>query len=285
MNFDQMRVMAGFYCKAVPMMKVVGPLNARFNRSFQRARAERWEALRQSLAGHDTWLVVGNGPSLRIEDLEALSGIPAIASNKINLVFPKTSWRPRLYTIGDSLLMHKLPAAHYEDFGQALLPDVYRFMCRARDALTWRFISDPEGERKYVSGNEELSPTNGFFAGHTITVPNIELAIWAGAKRIYVIGVDHSYKRESVVNAKRSTHAGGADHFDPNYRKPGEVVNTAPIDGMERGYHYARVLADKRGVEVINISRQTALTTFARGTVEEAVSAIGARETGAPLAG
>jgi len=276
MNFEQLRFMASFYLKALPMMKIAGPLNARFNPGFRRDRAERWDALRQSLAGHDDWLVVGNGPSLKIEDLEALAGIPAIASNKINLVFPKTTWRPRLYTINDSLLMHKLPREHYEDFGEVLLPDAFRFMCRARKALTWRYLLDPEGERKYVSGNEELSPTNGFFTGYTVTVPNIELAIWAGAKRIYVIGVDHSYRSENVMKGgKRSAHGGGADHFDPNYRKPGEVVNTAPIDGMERGYHYARVLADKRGVEIINISRKSALTTFERGTVEEAVEAIG----------
>jgi len=274
MNFEQMRLMASFYAKAVPMMKIAGPLNARLNSGFQRARAARWETLRQSLAGHDSWLVVGNGPSLRIEDLEALSAIPAVASNKINLLFSRTSWRPRLYTIGDSLLMHKLPAEHYDDVGEVLLPDVYTFMCRARSKLTWRFISDPEGERKYVSGSETLAPTNGFFAGHTITCSNIQLAIWAGARRVYVIGVDHSYKSENVVTGKRSTHAGGADHFDPNYRKPGEVVNTAPIDGMERGYHYVRQLADKRGVEVINISRKTALTAFELGTVEDAVEAI-----------
>ena len=220
------------------------------------------------------WLVVGNGPSLRLEDLEALGNIPAIASNKINLLFPRTSWRHRLYTIGDSLLMHKLPAEHYEDFDQVLLPDVFHFMCRGSRKLTWRYLLDPEGERKYVSGNEDLDPMNGFFTGYTITVPNIELAIWAGAKRVYVIGIDHSYRGENLVaTGKRSTHSGAADHFDPNYRKPGEVVNTAPIDGMERGYQYVRDLADKRGVQIINISRKSALTTFERGTVEEAVSA------------
>jgi hypothetical protein len=280
MNFEQMRFMASYYGKALPMMKILGPLNGRFNPFYLRNRAQRWEALRKSLAGHDSWLVVGNGPSLRIEDLEALSGIPAIASNKINLVFSKTTWRPRLYTIGDSLLMHKLPAEHYEDFGEILLPDAYHFMCHARRKLTWHFLNSEAGERKYVSGNEPLNPMNGFFHGYTITVPNILLAIWAGAKRVYVIGVDHSYKREAAAIGKHSMHAGGADHFDPNYRKPGEVVNTAPIDGMEQGYQYVRQIADKLVVEVINISRATALTAYKLGTVEEALEAIRAGGAG-----
>jgi hypothetical protein len=89
--------------------------------------------------------------------------------------------------------------------------------------------------------------------------------------------VDHSYKREGAAIGKHSAHTGGgADHFDPNYRKPGEIVNTAPLDGMELGYQYVRELADKRGVEIINISRTSALTAFALGTVEDAVAAIGA---------
>lgn len=256
------------------MMKIVGPINARLNQSYNDDRRKWWDELHKSITGNSTWLVVGNGPSLRIEDLEKLSAIPAIASNKINLLFPKTSWRPRLYTIGDSLLMHKLPASHYADFDQTLLPDKYTFMCRSPRKLAWRFISDMVGYEKYIRGNSELTPMNGFFAGHTITCPNILLAIWAGAKKIYVIGVDHSYRRENIITGKRSTHAGGADHFDPNYRKPGEIVNTAPIEGMERGYRFVRQIADLRGVEIVNISRQTALTAFRLGTVEQAVAEI-----------
>ncbi len=278
MNFEQMRFMASYYGKALPMMKILGPLNGRINPFYKRDRERRWEDLRKSLAGHDNWLVVGNGPSLRLEDLEALSGIPAVASNKINLLFSRTTWRPRLYTIGDSLLMHKLAAEHYEDFDQVLLPDAYHFMCRARRKLTWHFLRDHAGAAAYVTGNAPLDPSLGFFAGYTITVPNILLAIWAGAKRVYVIGVDHSYKREAAAIGKHSSHAGGADHFDPNYRKPGEIVNTAPIDGMEQGYQYVRQIADKHGVEVINISRQTALTAFKLGTVEEALETIGMGE-------
>jgi len=258
-------------------MKVLGPLNAQFNRRFRIKEAKRWDALRNSLSGHDTWLVVGNGPSLRTEDLEALSELPAIASNKINLLFSRTEWRPKLYTIGDSLLMHKLNSSHYEDFDQVLLPDKYTFMCRAQRKLTWHFIPDLIGEKIYIEHSNELTPANGLFAGHTITCPNILLAIWAGARKVYVLGVDHSYRQEQTVTGKRSSHAGGADHFDPNYRKPGEIVNTAPIDGMERGYDFVRQIANRMGVEIINISRKTALTTFPVGTVEDAIAAISKR--------
>ena len=273
MNFEQMRVLAGYYLKGTVAMRVIAPLEALLRPGLRRARAQHWAALRETIAGHDSWLVVGNGPSLRIEDLEALGDVPAIASNKINLLFNRTTWRPRLFTIADSLLIHKLPAEHYEDFDAVLLPDRYGYMCRAARPLQWHYLSDEEAERKYVQGTEVLTPDNGFFVGSTVTVANIQLAIWAGAKRVYLIGVDHSYKREQAISGvNRASHAGGSDHFDPNYRKPGEIVGLASIDRMELSYHNVRLLAEKRGVEVINITRTSMLEIFKRGTVEDAVA-------------
>jgi hypothetical protein len=274
MNFEQMRVLAGYYLKGTVAMRILAPLDAVLRPGLRRERARRWAALREAVAGHDSWLVVGNGPSLKIEDLEALGHIPAVASNKINLLFNRTSWRPRLFTIADSLLIHKLPTEHYEDFAEVLLPDRYAYMCRAARPLHWHFLTDEEAERKYVEGTEVLAPDNGFFVGSTVTVANIQLAIWAGAKRVYLIGVDHSYKREQAIGGvNRASHAGGSDHFDPNYRKPGEIVGLASIDRMERSYHNIRLLAEKRGVEVINITRTSMLEIFKRGTVEEAIAA------------
>jgi hypothetical protein len=281
MNLEQMRVLAWYYLKGAVAMRVLAPLNERLRPGLARARTKQWAALREAIAGHDDWLVVGNGPSLRIEDLEALSHIPAIASNKINLLFDRTAWRPRLFTIGDSLLMHKLPAEHYEDFAQVLLPDLYAGMCRAARPLHWRFLSDDAAERMYVHGDTPVTPGNGFFVGSTVTCANIQLAIWAGAKRVHLIGVDHSYKREQALTGRRASHdGGGSDHFDPNYRKPGEIVGVASIDKMERSYHNLRLIAEKRGVEVINITRTSMLDIFKRGTVEEVIAATKGEEQG-----
>lgn len=276
MNLEQMRVLAGYYLKGILAMRVAAPLEAWLRPDLRRSRARQWDALREAIGGHDEWLVVGNGPSLKLEDLEALGHIPAIASNKINLLFDRTAWRPRLFTIADSLLMHKLPAPHYEDFDRVLLPDVYLRMCHAVRKLPWRFLSDEAAVRKYVSGDEVLTPDNGMFVGSTVTCANIQLAIWAGAKRVYLIGVDHSYKREQALMKRRASHSGdGSDHFDPNYRKPGEIVGVAAIDIMERSYHTVRQMAEKRGVSVVNITRTSMLDIFPRGTVEDVIAGRG----------
>ena len=43
---------------------------------------------------------VGNGPSLRLEQLDLMDG-PSIGCNRINLVYDKTAWRPDFYVYTD----------------------------------------------------------------------------------------------------------------------------------------------------------------------------------------
>lgn len=264
--------LARYYLRNLLTMRLIGRT---FGLIALRNSESKWREIHDSVKENDTWLVVGNGPSLRLEDLEALKDIPAIASNKINLLFSKTSWRPRFYTIVDPILLYKLPAASYEDIELVMLPHTHRYMSRAERKLSWRHLLNPEGEETYLNTHTEVSPQNGFFCGGTVTNPNLQLAIWAGAKTIYLIGCDHFYANEqSKDSSKKGEHAGASNHFDPNYRKPGEVVNEAPVDVMNRGYAVMRQIADQRGVRIVNISRRTALDAFERDTVENALAAI-----------
>lgn len=260
-------------------MKLMGNASSMF---VARKRAE-WGEVHESIKGHDAWLVIGNGPSLQLQDIEAFHqlGVPSIASNKINILFNRTSWRPTLYTVMDALLLHKLPASHFRDFSRVFLPSKYVFMARADNQLPWRHIFDKPGEEKYVTNQESLSPLSGFFPGYTITCPNLQLAMWAGAKTIYLIGCDHFYANETAITMK-APHQGESNHFDPNYRKPGEIVNQAPVEKMNESYRVIRRMADQRGVRIVNISRRTALEAFERDTVENALAEIsGNRERAA----
>jgi hypothetical protein len=262
------------------LAKIGGRINALFLRRYE----ERWEALRASVAGHDTWLVVGNGPSLKVEDLEALRGIPAIASNKINLLYKKTDWRPTLYTSTDPLLLFKFPREHYAEIPLTLTTHAVGNMARTPNKLMWRLLWNDEGEEKYLKNDLEITPMNGILETVTVTCPNIQLAMWAGAKTIYVIGCDHFYGSEQHKGPVRKglfvrklTSQGSSNHFDSSYRKPGEVVNSTPVDAMNRGYALIHEIAKKRGVRIVNITRKSLLDEFERGTVEGALEEIEGR--------
>jgi hypothetical protein len=275
--------LARYYAKNLFLMKICGRLYGFF---VERTR-DRWEKLHESIKGHDTWLVVGNGPSLQLTDLEAFYklGIPSIASNKINLLFNRTEWRPKLCTVADPILLMKLPAEHYKNISLTLLPHTHVLMARTKNKLAWRHILDPQGEQEYSGTGKAVAPLNGLFVGGTITCSNIQLAMWAGAKTIYVIGCDHFYANEHSTDAsKKSGHAGASNHFDPNYRKPGEIVNEAAVDIMNYNYAVVRKIADQRGVRIVNITRRTALEAFERDTVENALASI-SETKGQPVQG
>jgi hypothetical protein len=88
-----------------------------------------------------------------------------------------------------------------------------------------------------------------------------------------VIGCDHFYANEQhKTGVKKGAHQGTANHFDPNYRKPGEIVNEAPVDLMNHSYGVIRKMADQRGIRIVNITRKTALEAFELGTVENALA-------------
>jgi glycosyltransferase involved in cell wall biosynthesis len=272
-DYSALLFLSKYYVKNLALTRVYG----RTSGLFLETTRTRWEELYAQIKGHDAWLVVGNGPSLRLDDLEAFDalGVPSIASNKINMVFTRTTWRPKLFTIADPLLLHKLPAQHYGNIERLLLPHTQALMAKTPRKLPWRQLPDAAGEEKYLAGREELHPLNGFFEGGTITVPNLQLAIWAGAKIVYVIGCDHFYANEtSQSKSKKSTHQGSSNHFDPNYRQPGEIVNEAAIGHMNRGYATMRKIAEQRGVRIVNISRTSALDEYERDTVENALASV-----------
>lgn len=263
--------LARYYLANLVLAKVGGQINLLNLRN----EGPKWERLRASVAGHDKWLVVGNGPSLRVEDLEALSGIPSVASNRISLLFDRTSWRPTLYTVTDPLLLFKFPKEHFKDFPLTLTSHAVARMARTESRLMWRLLWNEAGEEMYLKGDREITPLNGFIEGASVTCPNIQLAMWAGAKTVYVIGCDHFYaKEEHKDGVKKTAFQGASNHFDPNYRKPGEIVNSAPVDAMNRGYELVRKVADRHGVRIVNISRKTALEAFELGTVEGALADI-----------
>ena len=81
-----------------------------------------WESLRNQYSGQRGF-IIGNGPSLRVEDLDSLQGEITIASNKIYMIFPKTPWRPTFYTIADTILWPKINGEVEDKFSIIHIPD------------------------------------------------------------------------------------------------------------------------------------------------------------------
>jgi hypothetical protein len=230
---------------------------------------EPWEKLRNQIGQVSDMLIVGNGPSLSPNDLSSLQRIPSIASNKIYLLFGETDWRPSLYTICDPLLAHKIRHYSFGDFEQVLCSQQIYHMLPVRHKLPWHSVRREIAVAQcHEQGEFDPDPVTGIFEAFTITGQNIQLAMWLGAKRIFLTGCDHFYEEEvATAPGKKLLHT-SQNHFHPDYRKPGEVVNNAPIQEMNRSYDFLSDLARRKGIDIVNLSRRTALKTFRRDNLE-----------------
>lgn len=228
-----------------------------------------FESLRNRYAGRRGF-VIGNGPSLRVEDLDRLGGEITIASNKIFLAYPQTGWRPTLYTIADPLVWEKLRATLGEHQPVVIVPSYLDAEAvHGTRVETFRDLGNAAdtGDTSGIPFSNDA--TRGLYGGYTVTFENLQLAAHMGLNPIYLIGCDHYYAGESnVVKDSAVTTGTERNHFLPGYRVPGEVVNPAPIAEMTQSYRYARAYADRHGIQIYNATRGGYLEVFPRVAID-----------------
>tara|TARA_B100000749_G_scaffold280887_1_gene279862 strand:+ start:92703 stop:94478 length:1776 start_codon:yes stop_codon:yes gene_type:complete len=227
-----------------------------------------WHALKNSRKG-EPGVVVGNGPSLKVEDLHRLQNFVSIASNKIYLAFPKTSWRPTFFSMADYAVMEKMKPELFDYVDIAHAPVSADNIFHSSAIRFWKDLG-PVGETPEKSPTFSSDLEKGAYAGWTITYFNLQLAIHLGLNPIYIIGCDHYYQGESKIEVDKKVKVEGQqNHFIEGYRVEGELVNPAPIDKMTLAYTHAVEYAKQNGIEVYNATRGGHLEVFPRVKFED----------------
>lgn len=231
-----------------------------------------WRALRNKFAGQNGF-VLGNGPSLRIEDLDRLKGKPAIGSNKLYLAYDQTDFRPTLLTCIDPIVaknivdkLRELPGKKY--FSHRLAP----LLEPMPGAIYWNdqtgATRDPKILRKFSRDAARV-----IYAGHTVSYNNLQIAFHLGLKTVYLLGMDfrfvvpdtqveHSYNTAIVSQGERN-------HFHPDYRKPGEIWTIPQLEHQETAFRSAKLHFEKAGRKIYNASPGSALEVFDRADLDE----------------
>ena len=207
--------------------------------------------------------VIGNGPSLKFEDLEKLINEVTIASNKIYLAFDHTQWRPLYYTCADRILWRKIKKETGIYFNEIIIPCSFNEIPYPEKIVFFPNIGHFESKK---DGGFSSNVIKGIYGAGTITYINIQIAVHLGLNPIYLIGCDHSYQNEKKVNKRKELirHLGPSNHFIDNYRSEGEIVSYAPIDLMTKGYDKAKTFCEKNGIKIFNATRGGCLEVFDR---------------------
>jgi len=235
------------------------------------ANDARLMALKDVHRGRRAFLL-GNGPSLKIPDIDRLKDEVTFASNKIYLAFQQTDWRPTYLTMCDVIVGRNIR----EQINALPLTKVFSWSVfesfRDRDDVT--FVNAPSAE-----GDAAWDALKGFRAGHSVVNLDIKLAYWMGIREMYVIGLDFSFEvpdtrsDEVAYGDKLLVSRGEVNHFHPDYRKPGETWTVPKLEDQRREFAEARRLLEEHGGKIYNASRQTKLDVWERVDFDAVVGA------------
>ena len=218
--------------------------------------------------------VIGNGPSLKIEDLSRLEGrFISIASNKIYLAFDQTTWRPDFFTTVDALVAQKIRNEAPEYFDTIHCQKAFVPLFKGCRTVTWRYYPvnlNPPGSSPSFSSDLRF----GIQGGYSVTMENLQLAVHLGLKPFYMIGCDNYYDGETDVKNLQQVEVaeGSQNHFVPNYRQAGEKVNPAPIKEMTICYQHAARWAEINNWPIYNATRGGYLEVFPRVDLDQVLA-------------
>lgn len=210
--------------------------------------------------------IVGNGPSLTIDDLESLKNEYCFGMNRIYYLFNKTQWRPSMYVSFDLDVIAK----------EAAEVNALDLPCRMYNLNAKKYLNqDPRNHYFFLKGkykinragtgqttvNEDL--TKFMTLTDNVTGVCLQLAYYMGFQDIYLIGIDHNYPVKGTKGGGSGTNyfAGMKGNVKPDFN----------VDAVNQSYQTLRNYADAHGIHVFNATRGGKLEIFERVSLDEVV--------------
>ena len=206
--------------------------------------------------------IIGNGPSLKIEDLEMLKNEITFAVNRIYLLFERTDWRPTYYCVIDNKHLDNST----DDIRSVKAVNKFIPLCILHDQK--KDIEDATYFDFDITGfypkppqfSEDIS--DKIVNGMTVTYILIQIAAYMGFKEIYLLGLDHSFSRELLPDGSLKINDGVINYFQSDYTKNNDTP--ARIQHMELAYMQARMYCELNKIKICNATRGGKLEIFER---------------------
>ncbi len=218
--------------------------------------------------------LIGNGPSLRLADLNMLKDEYCFGCNMIYKVFERTDWRPTFLCASDRVVA-QAASEQLQDCPESTLwvsKTAYDLMPFKGDNLIC--VNNLRKEKYYVHGNmtEYYVPSIA-----TVMTFMIELAMYMGFSEIYLLGVDFSIGRnqnDHFMNSYRDSNMTELEHKKMRNMFRGEDIGVHEAQVRLEGralyaYEKLEAYAKKHGYHVYNATRGGYLEVFERADLDE----------------
>jgi hypothetical protein len=227
--------------------------------------------------------IVGNGPSLRMSDLDMLAdnGEICLASNNIFLAFESTRWRPTYFAVEDTDLAMKSGAQINQLITCPTIVPKYllAILGRTPNRTFFRLLSRVRPPNKPRFSRNLL---RGINCGGTITYTLLQLAAWMGVSEVYLLGVDFSYDLGKVAPSEQFIgHQSYVyeprfrkNHFSTQYFQEGQSIVAPDLESSLLAYQSAFTHCHQTGrMKIYNATRGGKLEVFPRVEFDQLFSA------------
>lgn len=214
----------------------------------------------------ETCFVIGNGPSMTIEDLNKIYelGVKSFACNKIFKIFKDTKWRPDYYFLSDDKIVDDIDLCDIGVSSKLLFyPRKYKKKLKIGNTfeeLQYRWLEE---------GKFSIDAHKGVYQCGTVIALAIQFAYYMGFQKVYIIGVDFSYNMLSVDEKNKTFKNGDNNYFIKDYASKGQVLNLSDKRANILGFQAAREGFESNGREIYNATRGGKLEVFKRKNLDE----------------
>ena len=206
--------------------------------------------------------LIGNGPSLCIEDLNRLYKNEELCFgfNRIYRVYDKTRWRANYVGITDIDMIRDCYTELGMIGGNIFLGDLFFEDNFTNDLANVETIhlEFQEFYPNYPDFSDDIS--RGIYWGYSVTYDiGLQVAAYMGFEKIYLLGMDHS-----LVGSVADTR----NHFISNYYKDSEKdkynKRIFERDKLTKANEKAELYSKTRGFRIYNATRGGELEIFER---------------------
>ena len=213
--------------------------------------------------------IIGNGPSLTVEDLEKLKDEVTFAFNRIYYIFNKTEWRPTFYCSEDiKIIQNSLEQINDLDIEYKFIPIILK------NDYSIDIDSATYFNQKYIKSNPPMPDFSDDISkyiacGSTVTYSAMQIAAYMGFKEIYLIGVDHSFARYRNEKGEIVEDNNLKDYFCEEYNKDKDKLDIPSTVDSTLAYMKAEEYSRQHGFRIYNATRGGKLEVFERVNFDE----------------
>lgn len=211
--------------------------------------------------------LIGNGPSLRAEDLTAIynAGIPTFAFNRVYNIFDQTPWRPTFYISQDEkMLSGCAETVSALDLPVKFIPIQLSWWhnIRIKNALHFHLTNQTgEDPRDFLFSDDAAK---GLYNSSTGMYTAAQLAAYMGFAEIYLIGVDHHFRVSQNNKGEVVVDTTAKDYFTDKYNEDKANLYIPNTEKSTLTYVAMKNHCEQRGIRVYNATRGGKLEVFPR---------------------